>query len=287
MWQSSWHRSGPVEAAAFGISPPHFLNLNLKPGDTYERAITLLRTNSQSTRIIQVEADTPGFADWLAFFPGDKFSFWAGEERTHLNISARVPADAKPGIYKGSVRIAIAPSYDEGVAIAVGARVQVELHVLGPANAASSTTYKQMQSPPLLSRALSDNQAYQNLKGRFIMRPQDRGQLYYIDAGAPVLYHLANRDIAWVSLRAASLGISNLDLARIAAAPVKEPDPENEFARSLAGRILLQAEAFGKLWYVHPSDLHRYDLNSPPDAYIFAQVLATGISEKDFKALNE
>ena len=40
LWRSSWHESGPVEAAAFGISPPHFQNLYLKPGDTYERTIT-------------------------------------------------------------------------------------------------------------------------------------------------------------------------------------------------------------------------------------------------------
>ena len=281
LWRSSWHQSGPVEAAAFGISPPHFQNLSMQPGEAYYRNITLMRTNTASTRIIHLNLDTPGFADWFTFLPGSEFSFWEGEDSTSFNIKVQVPETASSGIYKGTISVAIGPSYDQGVAISLGARINVELHVLGPSNSVMTNTFNQMINPPIFFLEIKDEDLYERLNGRFIIRAENRGELYYVSPDEPKLYHLVNRDITWQTLKEMSIGINEENINKIKSAPVAESDSDNEFAQRLAGRALLQTETNGKLWYVNPDDLHRY-LNSPIDAFVLAQILAIGIGEVDY-----
>ncbi|MCK5211738.1 hypothetical protein KAJ89_03480 [Candidatus Parcubacteria bacterium] len=53
----------------------------------------------------------------------------------------------------------------------------------------------------------------------------------------------------------------------------------------LIGRILLQVESQGEAWYVNPSDLKRYYLGRPADAFEIMQKLSTGISNADLNKI--
>ena len=59
----------------------------------------------------------------------------------------------------------------------------------------------------------------------------------------------------------------------------------NDFTRNLAGKILLQVESVGEAWYVNPSDLNRYYLGRPADAFIIMQKLSTGITNTDLNKI--
>ncbi len=61
---------------------------------------------------------------------------------------------------------------------------------------------------------------------------------------------------------------------------------DERFARAQTGRILLQVEGRGEAWYVNPADGKRYFLGSPADAVNVIKGLATGISNRDFDALD-
>jgi len=53
-------------------------------------------------------------------------------------------------------------------------------------------------------------------------------------------------------------------------------------ASKLRGRILIDVESHGEAWYVNPSNLQRYYLGRPSDAFSIMHQLGLGISNKDF-----
>ncbi|KKQ61240.1 MAG: hypothetical protein US81_C0008G0002 [Parcubacteria group bacterium GW2011_GWE2_38_18] len=53
-------------------------------------------------------------------------------------------------------------------------------------------------------------------------------------------------------------------------------------ASKLRGRILIDVESHGEAWYVNPSNLQRYYLGRPADAFSIMRQLGLGISNKDF-----
>lgn len=53
----------------------------------------------------------------------------------------------------------------------------------------------------------------------------------------------------------------------------------------LSGRILLQVEGNGEAWYVNPTDLMRYYLGRPDDAFKIMRDLGVGISNVDLKRI--
>lgn len=65
-----------------------------------------------------------------------------------------------------------------------------------------------------------------------------------------------------------------------AVAPANSP-----IVKRLKGRILLQVESQGQAWYVNPEDSRRYFLGRPEDAYQIMRAVSLGISNNDFKAL--
>ncbi|MFC1678483.1 thrombospondin type 3 repeat-containing protein [Patescibacteria group bacterium] len=54
-----------------------------------------------------------------------------------------------------------------------------------------------------------------------------------------------------------------------------------ELSQTLKGKILLQVEENGEAWYVFPSDLRRYFLGRPKDAFDIMRNLGIGISNSD------
>ncbi len=60
---------------------------------------------------------------------------------------------------------------------------------------------------------------------------------------------------------------------------------DNDFAKRLAGRILLQVENGGRAWYVNPQDNLRYYLGKPQDAFYLMKLLGLGINEDDLSQI--
>jgi hypothetical protein len=52
-------------------------------------------------------------------------------------------------------------------------------------------------------------------------------------------------------------------------------------ADTLSGRILIQVQQGGAVWYVNPADKRRYSLGVPADSLILARTLAVGISNSN------
>ena len=55
----------------------------------------------------------------------------------------------------------------------------------------------------------------------------------------------------------------------------------NDLAKKLTGKILLQIEANGEAWYVYPVDLKRYYLGRPSDINILVEKLGLALSNEE------
>lgn len=63
--------------------------------------------------------------------------------------------------------------------------------------------------------------------------------------------------------------------------PPQEVAADN-FGEKLAGKIFLQVESHGEAWYINPTNLKRYYLGRPDDAFALMRELGLGVSNTDF-----
>lgn len=56
---------------------------------------------------------------------------------------------------------------------------------------------------------------------------------------------------------------------------------EENLAKKLSGKILLQVESHGEAWYVNPGNLKKYYLGRPDDAFLLMKKLGIGITDSD------
>jgi hypothetical protein len=61
----------------------------------------------------------------------------------------------------------------------------------------------------------------------------------------------------------------------------------DSLAQKFKGRILLQAENKGQLWYIHPVTLERYYLGTPISLFKTLKAVSLGISNKNFNGLKK
>jgi hypothetical protein len=118
--------------AGFGISPPYVKTKNpIFPGAHYEQIITLLRSSADSDLQAKVSVNAPDVASWITFDKGDLFDLPEGSLQVPMIVKVDVPAKAEIGEYTGYINIQIVPKNADGggVAIALGARVDIDLTV--------------------------------------------------------------------------------------------------------------------------------------------------------------
>lgn len=122
-----------------------------------------------------------------------------------------------------------------------------------------------------------------NLYGRIVLEVERHGEAWYINPQTGELSFLGRPADALALMRRVGLGITNENLFRIA----RPEDEKNDevFAKTLAGRILLQVEDKGQAWYVHPVTLKRYYLGRPEDALSLLRTQGLGISKATMKTL--
>lgn len=122
-----------------------------------------------------------------------------------------------------------------------------------------------------------------HLYGRIVLEVERHGEAWYVHPQTGELSFLGRPSDALNLMRRVGLGITNENLFRIA----RPEDTTNDvaFARTLAGRILLQVEDRGEAWYVHPESLKRYYLGRPADALSLLRTQGLGVSKTTMATL--
>lgn len=115
--------------AGFGVSPAEIYNDSLKPGSSFEKEITLSRSDAEENLKIVIETDLKETESWVKFEPGKEFIFPKGQNRKTLKVIVSVPNNAELKNYKGLLRIKASSvdSSNSGVSIVQGARMEVTL----------------------------------------------------------------------------------------------------------------------------------------------------------------
>jgi len=117
--------------AGFGISPPYVKSDKILPGSHYEQKINLLRSSAEEDLKAEISINAPEISSWISIDKGETFNLPKGELRVPMIVRVDVPSDAAIGRYTGYINARIAPASDTkgGVAIALGARIDIDLNV--------------------------------------------------------------------------------------------------------------------------------------------------------------
>lgn len=119
--------------AGFGISPPYVkTNKPIFAGSHFEQKITLLRSSAEEDLEADISINAPELESWISINKGNIFDLPKGQLQVPMIVQVDVPPDTEIGNYKGHINIKIKPKGDDratGVAIALGARVDIDLTV--------------------------------------------------------------------------------------------------------------------------------------------------------------
>lgn len=119
--------------AGFGISPPYVKPINpIFPGSHYEQKINLLRSTAEDELVAEITINAPEIESWVSIKQGNPFDLPKDKLKVPMVVVVDIPEDAVVGNYKGHISIRIRPkggSRGGGVAIALGARVDIDLTV--------------------------------------------------------------------------------------------------------------------------------------------------------------
>ncbi|NQV90389.1 hypothetical protein HQ487_03195 [Candidatus Uhrbacteria bacterium] len=118
-------------------------------------------------------------------------------------------------------------------------------------------------------RALIDR-----LEGWIMLAVDRAGEAYYIDPLTKARYYLRDGSTAYEFLRTFGLGITTMNLEQIPEAGSGETP--GALAKSLAGRIMLQVDAHGEAWYIHPETYERHYMADGNEAYRIMRELSEG-----------
>ena len=124
--------------AAFGVSPPWVKNDRLLPGTTLEEVIYLSRneTDQAMKAVIEIVGDE-GLVDWISIQDENNLIMEKGKNILPMTVIVNVPEDAELKGYIGSISASLSPlgsdasPGDGEVAIALGARILVDISVIG------------------------------------------------------------------------------------------------------------------------------------------------------------
>jgi len=122
--------------AGFGISPPYLKNQQLTPGSKYVQQIMLLRSSAEEELKAEINVNAPEIASWITLDKGTEFILPKDQVQVPMTVTVQVPKNAEIGSYKGSINIRITSTKGQqtGVAIALGARVDIDLTLTNVAN---------------------------------------------------------------------------------------------------------------------------------------------------------
>jgi len=142
------------------------------------------------------------------------------------------------------------------------------------------------------NEAVFDIALIDRLKGEILLRVEQNGEAWYLNPSDGLRSYMANGDDGYELMYSTGLGITNTDIEKIPEVDSVETMKqslsvcsENELARSLKGRILLQVESHGEAWYVYPETCRRIYLQDGEVAFSIMRKLSLGISDVDLAKL--
>ena len=209
VFRSSIIGSDSVEAGSFGISPPYIKAVDLRPGDTFTQKIRVLRGSSNVEQKVTARFDDLEIANWFTIGPSETIIIEKGQSSANFKFELKVPMDAYNGEYQGKLYFAISSASNSGVSLALGARAEIDINIVGgqdkPLTVDSNSSIGQLANNALVER----------LQGRFVMRSESYGQIYYLHPVAQQIYSLRNAKDFFELLNSEGRGISNLLLNKI------------------------------------------------------------------------
>jgi hypothetical protein len=123
------------------------------------------------------------------------------------------------------------------------------------------------------------------LAGRILLQVESHGEAWYVSPVDRRRHYLGRPADAFQLMRTLGLGISNANLGRIDTAETGRTRATSAVAQAVSGRIVLQVEAKGEAWYVHPVTKLRHYLGRPADAFQLMRTLGLGISNADLATI--
>lgn len=173
-WYAKEFRSQAGEAAGFGISPTYVDFSTLKPGDSAEGSIRVMRGSADGREKVTARILDEELRKWITILPAETITMEEGVQEARFTLRLRVPANAYSGIYDDVIYLAQQKgASDTGVSIRLGARADIRLAVSGG-----------LVRPPRVEGTepleLAEGELADRLEGAFIIRSQARGQIYYI-----------------------------------------------------------------------------------------------------------
>lgn len=123
-----------------------------------------------------------------------------------------------------------------------------------------------------------DNELVNRLKGRILLRVEQYGEAWYLDPVTSKRYYMKDGQTAYEMLRAFGLGITTADLKKL-------KEGKRALVNQLKGRIVIQVEAHGEAYYVHPVDGSVHYMKDGLAAYQIMRELSLGISNLDLNKI--
>lgn len=124
--------SRPLQAG-IGVTPPYIKNDRLLPGSKFSQEIILVRNDVQKNLTAEISIEAGEAENWIFSNRGRKFEIRKGESQIPILFTINVPADAKPGRYRGKIRIIGKDAADYpksgSVGILLGAQIDLDLTV--------------------------------------------------------------------------------------------------------------------------------------------------------------
>lgn len=123
-----------------------------------------------------------------------------------------------------------------------------------------------------------------HISGRILIEVERHGEAWYVDPVSGTRNYLGRPEEALRLLHGKALGITNVRLTEI---PVAGDGSVGNIAlrQRLSGRVLLQVESHGEVWYVNPSDLKRYPLQTKDDALFLMRTFGLGITSANLSTI--
>ena len=132
------------------------------------------------------------------------------------------------------------------------------------------------------------------VQGRILLQVEEHGEAWYVAPSTGMRYYMKDGDAAYEMMRMLSLGITDVDLDTIPSVSSTEEMLASEnvcdvntMANRLSGMILLQVQAHGEAWYVHPDTCKRLYLADGTSAYTVMRELSLGITNADLALVPE
>ncbi len=140
------------------------------------------------------------------------------------------------------------------------------------------TQTKSQTSSQIQAHERNRERILEKTRGRILLQVEKHGEAWYVDPVSEKRFYMENGPIAYEMMRKFGLGITDEDLLKL-------QNGDDELARRLKGRILLQVQKHGEAYYVHPETGIPYYMKDGDTAYELMRNYSLGITDADLEML--